>query len=162
LFNLTARHFGVHDRVECGRQGWKDFADYMAHKSGKKVEIVEAPAGGAVIAEQLRSGKLHIAALSTGTVPLGVNRAGFVPCCILATDWLALPLSGPGDHPGPPAAQPARATWSTPAGSCAPCSTYTLADSDMNSPFSPAVRIVPWPRASLECLAAVTFSLSVG
>jgi phosphonate transport system substrate-binding protein len=79
-------HFGVLDRVDRARVVWKEFAEHLAKKTGKKVEIIEAPAGGKVVVEQLRSGKVHIAALSTGTVPVAVNQAGFVPCCVMADD----------------------------------------------------------------------------
>ncbi len=74
-----------HDRKRAARV-WKEFTDHLASSTGKKVEIVTGAASGHHTADQLRRGELHIAALSTGSVPLAVNRGGFVPCCVMADD----------------------------------------------------------------------------
>jgi phosphonate transport system substrate-binding protein len=77
--------FGALERSRAA-QIWAGFVAYLSKQTGKKVNFVELPASGAGIADMLREGKLHIASVSTGTVPLVVNTAGFVPCVVPADD----------------------------------------------------------------------------
>jgi phosphonate transport system substrate-binding protein len=79
---------------------WGGFVKHLAEKTGKKVVLVEAPPGMPELMERMtrkpgekkegtkdeEDGPLHIASLSTGAVPLAVNRAGFVPAFVLAND----------------------------------------------------------------------------
>jgi phosphonate transport system substrate-binding protein len=72
--------------VEKARAEWKEFVAFLEKTTGKKVELVAAPQGGQGTVEQMNEGNLHIATLSTGAVPLAVNKAGFVPCCVMADE----------------------------------------------------------------------------
>lgn len=65
---------------------WKEFRAHLASVTGKKIEMIETPWGGQDVVKEMKAGKLHVAALSTGTVPLAVNRGGFVPCCVMADE----------------------------------------------------------------------------
>ena len=64
---------------------WKPWCDYLAKATGKRVEYLPI----ATVDEQmkaLKAGKLHVAGLNTGTVPLAVDQCGFVPLCTLGRD----------------------------------------------------------------------------
>jgi len=64
------------------------FQPFMAHLekvTGKDVRFFSAQSYAAQI-EALRSGRLHVAGLSTGSTPFGVNLAGFKPFAIMGTD----------------------------------------------------------------------------
>ncbi len=68
---------------EIYRERFKEFVDYLAKQVGRPVEysLISKPE------EELRAlmeGKLHIAGVNTGNIPLAVNECGFVPICILA------------------------------------------------------------------------------
>ena len=57
------------------------FADFMAHLAkvtGKKIRWYAAESYAAQV-EALRSGRLHIAGVSSGATPYAVNLGGFVP-----------------------------------------------------------------------------------
>ncbi len=64
------------------------FAPFVAHleeTTGKDVRYFSAQSYAAQI-EALRSGRLHVAGLSTGSTPFGVNIAGFNPFTIMGTE----------------------------------------------------------------------------
>lgn len=56
--------------------------DYLAKKTGKKVKWYGAESYAAQV-EAMRSGRLHIAGISTGPTVFGVNLAGYVPFSIM-------------------------------------------------------------------------------
>jgi phosphonate transport system substrate-binding protein len=63
-----------------------DFADYLEKRTGKKVKLLAWEERLDSQMDALRNGELHIAALSTGSVSLGVNKGGFIPVCVMADD----------------------------------------------------------------------------
>lgn len=71
---------------EKAQKKWKEFIAHLAKVTRKKVELIEPLGGGLGLVKEMKEGKVHIAMLSTGTVPLAVNSAGFVPCVVPAND----------------------------------------------------------------------------
>jgi phosphonate transport system substrate-binding protein len=63
---------------------WDGFIKYMEEKTGKKVVFFPVQSNAAQI-EAMRSGRLHVAGYNTGSVPIAVNCAGFVPFAIMGT-----------------------------------------------------------------------------
>src|SRR5262249_42710195 len=63
---------------------WDGFIKYMEEKTGKKVVFFPVQSNAAQI-EAMRSGRLHVAGFNTGSVPIAVNCAGFVPFAIMGT-----------------------------------------------------------------------------
>ncbi len=59
-----------------------EFMDYLAKKTGKKVKWYGAESYAAQV-EAMRSGRLHVAGISTGATVFGVNLAGFVPVAMM-------------------------------------------------------------------------------
>ncbi len=59
-----------------------EFMDYMAKVTGKKVKWYGAQSYAAQV-EAMRSGRLHVAGISTGPTVFGVNLAGYVPIAIM-------------------------------------------------------------------------------
>ena len=59
-----------------------EFMAYMAKKTGKKVKWYGAESYAAQV-EAMRSGRLHVAGISTGPTVFGVNLAGYVPVAIM-------------------------------------------------------------------------------
>jgi len=59
-----------------------EFMDYLAKKTGKKVKWYGAESYAAQV-EAMRSGRLHVAGISTGPTVFGVNLAGYVPFSIM-------------------------------------------------------------------------------
>ncbi|MBL6957966.1 MAG: phosphate/phosphite/phosphonate ABC transporter substrate-binding protein [Rhodospirillales bacterium] len=59
-----------------------EFMDYMTKKTGKKVKWYGADSYAAQV-EAMRSGRLHVAGISTGPTVFGVNLAGYVPIAIM-------------------------------------------------------------------------------
>jgi phosphonate transport system substrate-binding protein len=59
-----------------------EFMDYLAQKTGKKVKWYGAESYAAQV-EAMRSGRLHVAGISTGPTVFGVNLAGYVPIAIM-------------------------------------------------------------------------------
>jgi phosphonate transport system substrate-binding protein len=59
-----------------------DFMDYLSEKTGKKVKWYGAESYAAQV-EAMRSGRLHVAGISTGPTVFGVNLAGYVPSAIM-------------------------------------------------------------------------------
>jgi phosphonate transport system substrate-binding protein len=66
------------------REAWADFIAHMEKVTGKKVRFFPVQSNAAEI-EAMRSGRLHIAGFNTGSNPLAVNCAGFVPFTIMAS-----------------------------------------------------------------------------
>ena len=62
-----------------------EFMTYMAKKTGKKVKWYGAESYAAQV-EAMRSGRLHVAGISTGPTVFGVNLAGYVPIAIMGKD----------------------------------------------------------------------------
>ena len=65
------------------REAWKDFIDYLEEVTGKDAQFFPVQSNAAQI-EAMRSGRLHVAGFNTGSNPLAVNCAGFVPFTIMA------------------------------------------------------------------------------
>jgi phosphonate transport system substrate-binding protein len=59
-----------------------EFMDYLTEKTGKKVRWYGAESYAAQV-EAMRSGRLHVAGISTGPTCFGVNLAGYVPFAIM-------------------------------------------------------------------------------
>ncbi|MCS4505888.1 phosphate/phosphite/phosphonate ABC transporter substrate-binding protein [Arhodomonas aquaeolei] len=64
---------------------FKPFIKHLEEVTGKDVRYFSAQSYAAQI-EALRSGRLQVAGLSTGSVPFGVNIGGFVPFTIMGTE----------------------------------------------------------------------------
>lgn len=65
------------------RQVWQEFLDHLAKVTGRKVVFFPVQSNAAEV-EAMRAGRLHVAGFNTGTVPLAVNLAGFVPLAMMA------------------------------------------------------------------------------
>ena len=61
---------------------FKEFMDYLEKNTGKKVKWYGAESYAAQV-EAMRSGRLHVAGISTGPTVFGVNLAGYVPIAIM-------------------------------------------------------------------------------
>ena len=59
-----------------------EFMAYLAKKTGKKVKWYGADSYASQV-EAMRSGRLHVAGISTGPTVFGVNLAGYVPVAIM-------------------------------------------------------------------------------
>lgn len=78
---LTFSYLAVEDDSEF-REAFKGLTDAISKATGKPVEYVGFDSVDAQL-HALRDGKLHVAGLITGAVPIGVCTAGFVPVCQL-------------------------------------------------------------------------------
>jgi phosphonate transport system substrate-binding protein len=65
------------------RRVWAEFLDHMARVTGRQVQFFPVQSNAAQI-EAMRAGRLHVAGFNTGSVPLAVNCAGFVPFAMMA------------------------------------------------------------------------------
>ena len=63
---------------------WDGFIDHLAKVTGKKVQFFPVQNNAAQI-EAMRAGRLHVAGFNTGSNPLAVNCAGFVPFTLMAS-----------------------------------------------------------------------------
>ena len=63
---------------------WDGFLRHLEKVTGKKVVFFPVQSNAAEI-ETMRSGRLHIAGVSTGPTPIAVNCAGYVPFAIMGT-----------------------------------------------------------------------------
>jgi phosphonate transport system substrate-binding protein len=63
---------------------WDGFIKHVEKVTGKKVVFFPVQSNAAEI-EAMRSGRLHIAGVSTGTTPIAVNCGGFTPFAIMGT-----------------------------------------------------------------------------
>ena len=61
---------------------FEEFIDYLSEKTGKQVQWYGAESYAAQV-EAMRSGRLHIAGISTGPTAFAVNLAGYVPFAIM-------------------------------------------------------------------------------
>ncbi|HKJ64478.1 MAG TPA: PhnD/SsuA/transferrin family substrate-binding protein, partial [Desulfopila sp.] len=59
-----------------------EFMDYLAEKTGKRILWYGAESYAAQV-EAMRSGRLHVAGISTGPTVFAVNLAGYVPLAIM-------------------------------------------------------------------------------
>lgn len=64
---------------------FQPFMDHLEEVTGKTVKFFSAQSYAAQI-EALRSGRLHVAGLSTGSTPFGVNISGFNPFAVMGAD----------------------------------------------------------------------------
>jgi phosphonate transport system substrate-binding protein len=62
---------------------WDGFLKHMEKVTGKRVQFFPVQSNAAQI-EAMRAGRLHIAGFNTGSNPLAVNCAGFVPFAMMA------------------------------------------------------------------------------
>jgi phosphonate transport system substrate-binding protein len=62
---------------------WGGFLKHMENVTGKRVRLFSVQSNAAQI-EAMRAGRLHIAGFNTGSNPLAVNCAGFVPFAMMA------------------------------------------------------------------------------
>lgn len=67
------------------RTAWTEFVTHMEEVTGKQVQFVPISSFGAQV-EALRANRAHIAGVPTGSVPVAVNMAGFVPRAMIAYD----------------------------------------------------------------------------
>nr|WP_200840542.1 phosphate/phosphite/phosphonate ABC transporter substrate-binding protein [Geminicoccus flavidas] len=65
-------------------QVWQGFLDHMEEVTGKSVQFFPVQSNAAQI-EAMRAGRLHVAGFNTGSNPLAVNCAGFVPFAMMAS-----------------------------------------------------------------------------
>jgi phosphonate transport system substrate-binding protein len=66
------------------RAVWQEFMDHLARETGKRVQFFAVQSNAAQI-EAMRAGRLHVAGFNTGSNPLAVNCAGFVPFAMMAS-----------------------------------------------------------------------------
>jgi phosphonate transport system substrate-binding protein len=66
------------------RAVWQEFMDHLASTTGKRVQFFAVQSNAAQI-EAMRAGRLHVAGFNTGSTPLAVNCAGFVPFSMMAS-----------------------------------------------------------------------------
>jgi phosphonate transport system substrate-binding protein len=65
------------------RDVWAGFLAHMVAVTGRPVRFFPVQSNAAQI-EAMRAGRLHVAGFNTGSVPLAVNCAGFVPMTMMA------------------------------------------------------------------------------
>lgn len=63
---------------------WDGFIQHMAEVTGKKVQFFPVQSNAAQL-EAMRAGRLHVAGFNTGSNPLAVNCAGFVPFAMMVS-----------------------------------------------------------------------------
>ncbi|MCP4769107.1 MAG: phosphate/phosphite/phosphonate ABC transporter substrate-binding protein [Gammaproteobacteria bacterium] len=63
---------------------WAGFIDHMSKITGKKVIFFSVQSNAAQL-EAMRSGRLHVAGFNTGSNPIAVSCAGFVPFAMMAS-----------------------------------------------------------------------------
>ncbi|MFJ1302700.1 phosphate/phosphite/phosphonate ABC transporter substrate-binding protein [Pseudomonadota bacterium AL_CKDN230030165-1A_HGKHYDSX7] len=69
---------------EVYRGVWDEFLRHMEKTTGKKVQFFPVQSNAAQL-EAMRAGRLHVAGFNTGSNPLAVNCAGFVPITMMAS-----------------------------------------------------------------------------
>jgi len=69
---------------EVYRKMWDPFLRHMEKLTGKKVVFFPVQSNAAQL-EAMRAGRLHVAGFNTGSNPLAVNCAGFVPFTMMAS-----------------------------------------------------------------------------
>jgi phosphonate transport system substrate-binding protein len=65
------------------RDVWTGFLDHLSKMTGKRVQFFPVQSNAAQI-EAMRAGRLHVAGFNTGSNPLAVNCAGYVPFAMMA------------------------------------------------------------------------------
>lgn len=68
---------------EVYRGVWDDFLKHLEKVTGKRVQFFPVQSNAAQL-EAMRAGRLHVAGFNTGSNPLAVNCAGFVPFTMMA------------------------------------------------------------------------------
>lgn len=68
---------------EVYRDVWSGFLEHMEEVTGKEIQFFPVQSNAAQH-EAMRAGRLHIAGFNTGSNPLAVNCAGFVPFAMMA------------------------------------------------------------------------------
>lgn len=68
---------------EVYRDVWAEFLDHLSAVTGKPVQFFPVQSNAAQH-EAMRAGRLHVAGFNTGSNPLAVNCAGFVPFAMMA------------------------------------------------------------------------------
>jgi len=63
---------------------WQEFIDHLAKTTGKRVQFFPVQNNAAQI-EAMRAGRLHVAGFNTGSNPIAVNCAGFVPFAMMVS-----------------------------------------------------------------------------
>jgi phosphate/phosphite/phosphonate ABC transporters, periplasmic binding protein len=63
---------------------WSEFIDHLAKTTGKKVQFFPVQSNAAQL-EAMRAGRLHVAGFNTGSNPIAVACAGFVPFTMMAS-----------------------------------------------------------------------------
>lgn len=63
---------------------WDSFIAHMQKVTGKRVQFFPVQSNAAQL-EAMRAGRLHVAGFNTGSNPLAVNCAGFVPFAMMAS-----------------------------------------------------------------------------
>jgi phosphonate transport system substrate-binding protein len=63
---------------------WQGFLDHLAKATGKKVVFFPVQSNAAQL-EAMRAGRLHVAGFNTGSNPIAVACAGFVPFTMMAS-----------------------------------------------------------------------------
>lgn len=63
---------------------WQGFLDHLAKTTGKKVQFFPVQSNAAQL-EAMRAGRLHVAGFNTGSNPIAVACAGFVPFTMMAS-----------------------------------------------------------------------------
>jgi phosphonate transport system substrate-binding protein len=69
---------------EVYRKAWDPFLRHVEKLTGKKMVFFAVQSNAAQI-EAMRAGRLHISGFSSGSAPLAVNCAGFVPAAVMAS-----------------------------------------------------------------------------
>ena len=69
---------------EVYRKVWDDFLAHLSKTTGKRVIFFPVQSNAAQI-EAMRAGRLHVAGFNTGSNPIAVNCAGFVPFAMMAS-----------------------------------------------------------------------------
>ncbi|WFE76056.1 phosphate/phosphite/phosphonate ABC transporter substrate-binding protein [Roseinatronobacter sp. S2] len=64
---------------------WAEFLDHMSEVTGKPVQFFPVQSNAAQL-EAMRAGRLHIAAINTGSNPIAVACAGFRPFTMMAAE----------------------------------------------------------------------------
>jgi phosphonate transport system substrate-binding protein len=90
------------------RDVWSGFLAHLSRVTGREVVFFPVQSNAAQI-EAMRSGRLHVAGFNTGSTPLAVNCAGYVPFTMMAAadgsygyemELITHPGSGVGDVAG--------------------------------------------------------------
>ena len=62
---------------------FRGFIDHLSKQTGKEIRFFIVNDNAAQL-EAMRSGNLHVTGFNTGSVPLAVNKCGFVPFCLMS------------------------------------------------------------------------------